>query len=632
LFGWYLAAMHLLAVNISFRLLEPIISQWGYVIVFLLTFLETSALVGLLVPGETTVLIAAALAARGLFNPYALAAVVCAAALLGDTTGYLIGRRVGRSFILSHPRLFRISRKRMEQAEGYFARHGGKTILLGRWIGFLRSLAPLLAGSAGMSYPRFLFYDVLGAVSWGITLTTLGFVFGKSLGLVDRWLGRLTLFLVLLVLTVIAFYFLARWLRHKGSAVTGLGAALTDHVLDWAPVKNGRGRFASQLAWTSRRFSPSQSYGLGLTLGLVTAALLAYLFGALTRAVLARTPLVRVDGLVANVLHERALPWLTTAAEAVSLLGSGWLVVPFAVALSIGIVVYRRLWLDALVLLTSAAGAVVLAHVLKLLVQRPRPQFAEPLVDPSGYSFPSGHATVSAAFFMALAILATGWLRSWENRVYVLLGAAAIVVAIGFSRLYLGAHYLTDVLAGYAVGALWATLCITAATVLARVRDTRAQADAEAEAQPGAETAAPAGTSPADAGSLQDSPSGDDGARSSSAASGAGADGAGGTGPTLPSIPCGVYHAQSRLPAGSSTVLEGESMATRDLQGLSCEELESMIADVEEELEDLAHERSLTLGGTGVHIGAAEAERMRREFEKDEARLRGRLEELKALL
>jgi membrane-associated phospholipid phosphatase len=110
----------------------------------------------------------------------------------------------------------------------------------------------------------------------------------------------------------------------------------------------------------------------------------------------------------------------------------------------------------------------VLSYVLKLLVQRPRPGFAEPLVDASGYSFPSGHATSSAAFVMALALLATGWVKRWESRVYILLAAVALEAAIGFSRLYLGAHYLTDVLAGYTVGAFWATICITAATMLTR--------------------------------------------------------------------------------------------------------------------------------------------------------------------
>lgn len=470
--------MHVLGIEISFELLRSILGQWGYLIVFLLAFLETSAFVGLVVPGETIVILAAAAASQGVLDPYRLAAVVCTAAVLGDSAGYFIGRRVGREFILRHPRLFRISKRHMEKADGYFARHGGKTIFFGRWIGFLRSLAPLLAGSARMSYPRFLAYDLAGAISWGVVLTALGFFFGKSYNLVEAWLGRVSLFLLLLFGAAALLWLLGRWLLRRAGTLGALAAGITDLMLRWRPIRAFRRRFAPQLVWVFRRFSPSQAYGLGLTLGLLIMSVLVWAFALLTQAVLARTPLVEFDRIVAVTLHQRTFPRMTQIMLAVTFLGSGWVVIPLAGLVAALLIAWRRRWLDALVLVTSAGGAVALAQVLKLLVQRSRPDFVDPLVPVDGYSFPSGHATTSAAFFVALAVLGTGWVRHWESRAYVLLAALAVVILIGFSRLYLGAHYLTDVLAGFAAGAFWATICITAGTVLSRARGEPLQAPA----------------------------------------------------------------------------------------------------------------------------------------------------------
>jgi undecaprenyl-diphosphatase len=393
----------------------------------------------------------------------------------------------------------------MAQADGYFLRHGGKTIFFGRWIGFLRSLAPLLAGSARMSYPKFLLYDLAGAISWGVTLTALGFVFGRSLSVVEQWMGRLTLFLVLFFVAVIGLALLARWLRSKGAAIGALAAGLADEILALRPVRAVDRRFHRELAWVARRFSPRQTFGLGLTLGLITSSLLLYLFAVITRAVLERTPLVRVDGLVAGELHERAFGSLTFMAEATSFLTASWFTVGVSLIVGAAIIFWRRLLLDAIVLLASAVGAGVLAQVLKLLIQRPRPAFAESLVDPTGYSFPSGHVTSSTAFYLALALLATGWVRRWETRVYIILGLVVLLLGVGFSRLYLGAHYLTDVLGGYAAGAFWAAICITGAAVLMRAQAGHEAAANKAGAplpsggeRPGADDgAAPAESEPA---------------------------------------------------------------------------------------------------------------------------------------
>ena len=93
-----------------------------------------------------------------------------------------------------------------------------------------------------------------------------------------------------------------------------------------------------------------------------------------------------------------------------------------------------------------------------------------PLIHAGGYSFPSGHATTSTALYLTLGLLAAGWVKRWETRIYILLGGLAVIALIGFSRLYLGVHYVSDVLAGFALGAFWVTLCVTAGTVFVRAQ------------------------------------------------------------------------------------------------------------------------------------------------------------------
>ena len=193
----------------------PAIGIWGYWLVFVLTFLEASAFIGLLVPGEVTLLIAGLLASQGVFNLYILTAVAAVAAILGDTTGYAIGRYGGLRFLRRYGRYFFIKEHHLELARSYFKKHGGKTILLGRFVGILRSLAPVMAGISNMPYRSFAVYNVIGGIVSVTALLLLGYFFGESWKLIDKLLGWGGVVAFILVLTVVAAWLLIR--RHKRS-------------------------------------------------------------------------------------------------------------------------------------------------------------------------------------------------------------------------------------------------------------------------------------------------------------------------------------------------------------------------------------------------------------------------------
>jgi membrane protein DedA with SNARE-associated domain len=164
-------------------------APWGYVIIGLATFLENSVGAGVIVPGETLVILGGFYARIGNLSLPIVMAVVVAGAVIGDNVGYFIGRRFGRGFLERHGRKLFITPERLDKADRYYAAHGGKTVFLGRFIPVVRSVGFILSGVAGMEWRRFFPYDLAGAVIWGVGHSVLGYAIGASY---DRWKGYLT--------------------------------------------------------------------------------------------------------------------------------------------------------------------------------------------------------------------------------------------------------------------------------------------------------------------------------------------------------------------------------------------------------------------------------------------------------
>jgi membrane protein DedA with SNARE-associated domain len=137
--------------------------QWGYLVIFLGAMLESAAFLGLVIPGESLVLVAGFFAAQGLLDLDVLITVVAVGAALGDSIGYEMGRWMGRPALMRYGSRFGLTDARVAKADEFFARHGNKAVFLGRFVGFARALVPFLAGSSQMAYRSFLPYNVLGA-------------------------------------------------------------------------------------------------------------------------------------------------------------------------------------------------------------------------------------------------------------------------------------------------------------------------------------------------------------------------------------------------------------------------------------------------------------------------------------
>ncbi len=184
-------------------------TRYGYWVVFFGVMLENA---GVPVPGETILLAAGFFAAQGHFSIPAVMLIAAIGAMAGDNAGFFIGRKVGRATLERYGRYVWLKPKHLARFDGFFARYGNKTILIARFVPGLRVFAALFAGAARMRWRIFVFYNMTGAVLWSVAITLLGFFFGHSWNLLERWIGRAGVMALAAILAIGAGLL---WLRRR---------------------------------------------------------------------------------------------------------------------------------------------------------------------------------------------------------------------------------------------------------------------------------------------------------------------------------------------------------------------------------------------------------------------------------
>ncbi len=177
---------------------------WIYLAVAVLIFLETTALVGFVIHGELVLLVAGVAAERGDASLPVVIVLACAAAVAGDVVSLHLGRRLGRPFLERHGPRVRIDAARLDRIDAFFARHGPRAVLLGRFTGFLRATMPFVAGTSGMPRRRLLPPSVFGALIWTTTFVVIGYVFSESFASAGETATRVALVGVLAVIAALS--------------------------------------------------------------------------------------------------------------------------------------------------------------------------------------------------------------------------------------------------------------------------------------------------------------------------------------------------------------------------------------------------------------------------------------------
>jgi membrane protein DedA with SNARE-associated domain/membrane-associated phospholipid phosphatase len=449
------------------------LGKWTYLAVGVMAFLETGAFIGLVAPGETTVIVGGLVAGQGQISLMVLIAIVWACAVLGDVTSYTLGRRLGRDFLVRHGERVKITEARLEQVEAFFERRGGMTILIGRFIGLVRAIAPFIAGASHMPLRKFLPYDVLGAGLWATTFCVLGYVFWRSFDQLTAWVSRGLFAFGLLVALVVAVVYLVRLerdpeLRERSSAWIReqLDKPLLRPVAPY--LRAGWHRIGRPLARLSQpparfvwnRLTPGE-LGLEVTTLFALAAVGAFFFALLGSELDDRTLLFgdRAAFDIADSIHSETVEDVVVAITA---LGS-FAAVAILVAVTTAWATWRRRFFEAAVLPVSFLLTWVASDAAKAAYDRPRPPGSH--VETDGMAYPSGHAAYAVAWVACAVVLVRAG-GNFTARFAAVTAAVVLAAVIGLTRVYLRAHYLSDVEGGWALGvAIFALLGVVAVVV-----------------------------------------------------------------------------------------------------------------------------------------------------------------------
>jgi membrane-associated protein len=162
-----------------------LIRMGGLIGLVLIVFAETGLMVGFFLPGDSLLVTAGLFAAKGDLNIVWLILALIAAAIIGDATGYWIGRRAGKA-LYSRPNSFFFRKQHLVKTHEFYERHGGKTIVIARFVPIIRTFAPVVAGAAEMTYRQFAVYNVLGGIGWVLSMTLTGYLLGRAVPDIDK--------------------------------------------------------------------------------------------------------------------------------------------------------------------------------------------------------------------------------------------------------------------------------------------------------------------------------------------------------------------------------------------------------------------------------------------------------------
>ena len=411
---------------------------WAVALVFVIAFLESIFLLGLIVPGAFLLFGFGALVAAGGMDFTATISAAVVGSALGDNLSYWLGRWLREdlkrlSFLQKYMGL-------IQRGETFFARHGGKSIVLGRMIGALRPVMPTVAGAAGMRPLSFFAIDALVMLPWVALYMLPGMLFGASMNLASEVATNL----FLLLLLVGGALWLLLWLgRRAFNYLSRHAEELTHELLDWSQHHRRLGLLGPNLADPALPETPA------LTLLAVLLFAIAWLAAIVLWRAEPPGP-VAFDAVIYQLFQQLHSPWSDTLALVLAQLGAWPVYLPLALSV-LAILLLRRDRLPAAHWAAALGFGAVLAFGLEAVIATP-----EPVEHYRGVEIPAvgGHLILSTVIYGFLAVLlATG--KSAGKRWFYYMSAINVLTLIALARLYIGAQWFSDVVLALAIGAIW---------------------------------------------------------------------------------------------------------------------------------------------------------------------------------
>ncbi len=388
-----------------------LIATGGYWLLFIIVFFEGLPILGSFIPGHIAIICSGFLAKFGILNLFIVLIICITASAIADIIGYLFGKKKGYPFLQRLTKYVFLKEHHIDKAKNIIDNHTGKAIIIGKFSPVTRPLIPYMVGANGIHPKTFWFYNILGGSLWVYLSVMVGYVFGASYNIGAKYLGEF--FLVAFIASILIL---------------------------WG------------YRFVNLRFHIFKKYEIFV---LILNLLSVWVLAKTIQDGLSISSFMKNFDIWANLLSvEYANQLSIKIFHFISTIGG---TIPI---ISIGTVIglyfmYKHKWRRGAIMLfsvISTAGSVVL---LKDLFLRSRPNNAfQILTDPS---FPSGHAAISAAFFLSLAYILAPKIKNWITRESLIVLCFLCSFLIGLSRIILNVHWASDVIAGWAIGIFLST-------------------------------------------------------------------------------------------------------------------------------------------------------------------------------
>jgi len=394
-----------------FMSISPIyLNYFGYLFVFISAILEAIPFFGILLPGQTIIILSGILAYANLLNLYWLLVFASLGSIIGDLIAFLIGKKYGISFVKKYGKYMLINDSRNKKLKKLIKTNLGKTILVGRFNSISRAFVPFIAGAVDVKFLRFMFYNIISGILWGSTWVLVGYFAGKSFEVVVKYLSYGIL--IATILSIILWY-LFKYLKDKKLI-----------------------------------FSKSDTWII------VINTISIFIFSKIIEDFLNNEILINLDKFISLYIVNFYSIFLNNLFLFITSLGAGFYLI--LITLFITWNLYKsKDYNNIYFFLSSILTSFILVSLIKNLIGRLRPENA--LINLGSYSLPSGHATITMIISLCIYFIYRNDFKNSRYNFYFILTLISYPLLVGFSRIYLNVHYFSDIIAGFSLGIIIVT-------------------------------------------------------------------------------------------------------------------------------------------------------------------------------
>ncbi len=392
-----------------------------YAMAFLFASIESTIGLSMLVPGSLTLMVIGAISALGAIKIWYILPIAIFGAVVGDNLSYFLGRNYGRKLI---KKIKFIDQKALDLAEEFIQKHGAKSVFLGRFVPFIKETIPFISGSLKMDRRKFLLFNALGAVGWALAWPGSGYLFAKAILAGSSTIIKIEMIFAMIIVSYLAYFFFTDFIfKHYQTN-----------------LKNNFLKIIKNKKWLQL---------------ITTIVILFMMFNALAISILEHKHFIQVMDYLGFRFLFSYFNSIIFALFMIITWSAKWYIVVIAL-LALSVLFYEKhrikFIVSTWVTIVSSAFAV---YILKNSIARPRPEYAK--IAEHSYSFPSGHATIATALAGILIYLI---LQTNNDKLKKITIPTIILwaILIYVSRIYIGVHYLSDIIGGIIIGAIFATL------------------------------------------------------------------------------------------------------------------------------------------------------------------------------